>query len=344
MKNLFPLLFLSMLGTIVSAQDVASKKQKDNLAFPELLVFSNQFENYFSSKNKIEKIVSGKTFLEGPVWVESLNGLLFSDISENKIYFWNKKNGVSLWLEPSGDANGLLVDANGDLLLMQGNAILTHETKRQIGKIVNPKSNKTIADFVTKYEGKKFNSPNDIAMSSKGVLYFTDPDFGLKIFNPEKVEKELSFNGVYKYQNGKLKVLIDTLDQPNGIGISPDDKFLYVSDGIRLLCYELDNNGEIVKSLNFFHIDQVWEHMIPSTKIAWQAWDGMAVSKEGVIIAAGCGGVWFFSRTGVVLGHIQTPEFTTNTAVDDKGEYLYWTAGKLPSEKGESCLYRYKLR
>lgn len=343
MKNLFLFFLIFVLCSKASAQDSAFKKQKEQLTFPELLVFSNEFEIYFSSNNKIEKIVSDKRFLEGPVWVASLKGLLFSDINENKIYFWNKKKGLSLWLEPTGYANGLLVDANGDLLLMQGNANVTHETKRQIGRIANPKSNKTITDFVTNYEGRKFNSPNDAAMNSKGILYFTDPPLGLKDADADK-EKELSFNGVFKYEKGRPKLLIDSLSRPNGIGISPNDKFLYLTNRQILLCYELDTNGDIVKAVNFFNMQHVWEHMIPSAKLGWKAWDGMAVSKEGVIIAAGCGGVWFFSPNGVLLAHIQTPDFTSNTAIDDKGEYLYWTAGKLPSEKGGSCLYRYKLR
>ncbi len=343
MKNLLLFFLFFILCSKTSAQESALKKQKENLSFPELLVFSNEFENYFSSKNKIEKIVSDKRFLEGPVWVAALKGLLFTDMNENKIYFWNKKQGLSLWLELSGYANGLLLDANGDLLLMQGNVNVTHETKRQIGKIVNPKSNKTITDFVTNYKGKKFNSPNDAAMNSKGILYFTDPPLGLKDGDSD-LEKELSFNGVFKCEKGNPIISIDTLSRPNGIGIAPNDKFLYVTNKQKLLCYELDNNGDIVKAVNFFNMQQVWEHMIPSTKLGWKAWDGMAVSKEGVIIAAGCGGVWFFSPNGVLLAHIQTPEFTSNTAIDDKEEYLYWTAGKLPSEKGGSCLYRYKLR
>ena len=343
MKKLFLLLFSFILCTKVSAQNSISVKQKENLTSPELLVFSNEFENYFSSKNKIEKIVSDKRFLEGPVWVKALNGLLFTEMNENKIYFWNKKKGLSLWFEPSGYANGLLLDSNGDLLLMQGNVNVTNETKRQIGKIVNPKSNKKITDFITNYEGKKFNSPNDAAINSKRIIYFTDPPLGLKNGDLDK-EKELSFNGVFKYEKGKSKLLIDTLSRPNGIGIAPNDKFLYVTNKQKLLCYELDNNGDIVKAVNFFDIQQVYEHMIPSTKLGSKAWDGMAVSKKGVIIAAGCGGVWFFSPQGILLAHIQTPEFTSNTAIDDKEEYLYWTAGKLPSEKGGSCLYRYKLR
>ena len=264
-------------------------------------------------------------------------------MNENKIYFWNKKNGLSLWLEPTGYANILLPDANGDLLLMQGNHNSTHDTKRQIGKIVNPKSNKNITGFIANYEGKEFNSPNDAATNSKGILYFADPRLGLKDGDSDK-EKDQSFNGVFKYEKGIPKLLIDTLSRPNGIGISPNDKLLNVTNRQRLLCYELDNNGDIVKVVNFFDIQQVWEHMIPSTKPGWKAWDGMAVSKEGVTIAAGCGGVLFFSPKRVILGHIQTPEFTSNTAIDDKEEFLYWTAGKLPSEKGGSSLYRYKLR
>jgi gluconolactonase len=333
------LLFL-VTNTIILGQN--NYIQKENITFPELVVLTDEFENFFSGKNKIEKIVWDKHFLEGPVWVKTLKGLLFTDIPENKIYFWNKKKGLSVWLEPSGFANGLLLDANGNLLLMQGNYLSTSETKRQIGKIVNPKSNKLVTDFVTNYNGKKFNSPNDIALGSKGILYFTDPVYGLKNGDADK-EKELSFNGVYKLENNKVRLLIDTLKSPNGIGVSPNARHLYVSDSEtgRLLCYELNASGDIVQSVNFFNVQEVWNLTVPSTLLGW---DGMTVSKKGVIVAAGCGGVWFFSPKGVLLGYIQTPDFTSNTTIDDKEEYLYWTAGKLPFTKGSGTLYRYKLK
>lgn len=342
MKNLLLLFAFFTVSTIISAQNNIAKKQKENITFPELLVFTDEFENFFSSKNKIEKIVSNKYFLEGPVWGEGLNGLLFTDIPENKIYFWNKQKGLSVWLERSGFANGLLLDANGDLLLMQGNHNSTNETKRQIGKIVNPRSNKSITDFVTNYEGKKFNSPNDVALGPTRILYFTDPVYGLTKGDADK-EKELSFNGVYKFENNKVKVLIDSLKSPNGIGLSPDGKFLYVSDSEtgRLLCYELNDAGDIVKGVDFFNVQEIRDRTVSSTLFGW---DGMAVSKKGVILAGGFGGVWFISPKGVLLGHIQTPDFTSNTAIDDKEEYLYWTAGKLPFTKGSSALYRYKLK
>ena len=225
---------------------------------------------------------------------------------------------------------------------MQGNHHSTGKTKRQIGKIVNPTSNKKITDFITTFEGKKFNSPNDIALGSNGILYFTDPVYGLTNGDLDKL-KELPFNGVFKIENNKVKIIIDSLNSPNGIGLSPDKKLLYVSDSKtgRLLCYELDESGDIVKSVNFFNLKEMLEHTIPSTVLGW---DGMEVSKEGVIMAAGWGGVWFISPKGVLLAHIQTPDFTSNTAIDDNGEYLYWTAGKLPFTKGSSALYRYKLK
>lgn len=336
------LLAFFFFNITLSAQSDRTKKQKENITFPQLTVFSSEFDDYFSGHNKIEKIVSEKHFLEGPVWVSALNGLLFTDIPENKIYFWNQQKGLSVWLEPSGFANGLLLDANGDLLLMQGNHQSTRDTKRQIGKIVNPRSNKTITDYVTNYEGKKFNSPNDIALGANGGLFFTDPVYGLTDGNSDKF-KELPFNGIYKWENNKVTLLIDSLKSPNGIGISPNNKFLYVSDSKtgRLLCYELDSKGNIIRSVDFFNLKEMLEYTIPSTVLGW---DGMAVSGRGVVFAAGWGGVWMISPTGVLLGHIQTPDFTSNTAVDDKEEYLYWTAGKLPFTKGSSALFRYKLK
>lgn len=342
MKKSFLWVATIFLSMIASAQEIDTRKQKENISFPELMVFTKEFDQYFSGKNKIEKIVSDKHFLEGPVWVERLNGLLFTDIPENRIYFWNNSKGLSVWLEPSGFANGLLLDGNGDLLLMQGNHQSTQETKRQIGKIIDLRSNRKVTDFVTGYEGKKLNSPNDIVLGSIGILYFTDPDYGFKKGKADEL-KELPFNGVFKILNNRVTLLIDSLKSPNGIGVSPDNKFLYVSDSEtgRLLCYALDSKGDIVKSVDFFNLPEIWAHTIPSTVLGW---DGMAVSKKGVIMAAGCGGVWFISPKGILLAHIQTPDFTSNTAIDDKGEYLYWTAGKLPFTKGSSALYRYKLK
>lgn len=343
MKNnkFYLILFLALiLSNKISAQSNLIK-QKDQLSFPELFVFNNEFETYFSSNNNIEEIVSNKHFLEGPVWVDALNGLLFSDIPDNRIYFWNETKGLSIWLEPSGFSNGLLLDHNGDLILMQGNYASTSETKRQVGKIKNPKTNKTISNLVPNYNGKKFNSPNDAVLSSKGVLYFTDPPYGLTNADTD-IEKELPFNGVYKFKNNKVELLIDTIQRPNGIGLSIDSKFLYVAECEKgkLFCYELNRDGNIKNSVDFFDLNDIVKR---ATTSSMPYFDGMTVSKKGVILLTGYNGIWFVSPKGKLLGHIQTPEFTSNCALDSKEEYVYWTSGKYPYSKGSSSLHRYKL-
>jgi len=337
----YVLFILLTISTVTSAQN-KSTKQKEHITFPELFVFNNEFDSYFSSKNKIEEIVSNQYFLEGPVWVDALNGLLFSDIPENRIYFWNETKGLSVWLEPSGFVNGLLLDNNGDLILMQGNYASTSETKRQVGKIINPASNKTITDLVTNYEGKKFNSPNDAVFNSKGVLYFTDPPYGLTNADAD-IQKELPFNGVYKFENNKIELLIDSIQRPNGIGLSIDAKLLYVADCEKgkLLCYELNKAGTINKSVNFFDLKGIIDRTAASSM---PFFDGMTVSKKGVILISGYNGIWFVSPKGILLGHIQTPEFTSNCTLDTNEEYVYWTSGKYPYSKGSSSLHRYKLK
>jgi gluconolactonase len=342
-NNLLYFLLLSAIftGPIITSQNSNVLKQKENITFPELYVFNEEFETYFSGKNKIEKIVSNKTFLEGPVWVDDLNGLLFSDIPENRIYYWNDTKGLSIWLEPSGFANGLMLDDQGDLLLMQGNYASTNKTKRQIGKIVNPESNRSITDYVTNYNGKKFNSPNDVVLSSTGVIYFTDPPYGLINADDDNL-KELPFNGVYKLKNNKVELMIDSIKRPNGIAVSPDAKYLYIADtdNGRLLAYKLNKEGDIIKSVDFFDTKGIVDRTVSSSM---PFFDGMTVSKKGLIILTGYNGIWFVSPKGKLLAHIQTPEFTSNCTLDTREQYLYWTTGKYPYKKGSSSLYRYKL-
>jgi gluconolactonase len=338
---LLALLFIGQ-AHFLPAQINRSIRQKEAIAFPEWMVCNEAFYKYFSPKNKIEKIVSGKHFPEGPVWVAALNGLLFTDIPANKIYFWSEQKGLSVWLQPSGFANGLELDASGNLMVMQGNHLSTATTRRQVGKIINPAHNKKITGFITNYEGKKFNSPNDTALHPGGSLYFTDPVYGLINGNADK-EKELSYNGVYRFKNNKTLLIIDSLQSPNGIGVAPNGKHLYISDSEtgRLLCYALNAAGDIVGSVPFFNVPQVWELLVSSSV---RGWDGLAVSRQGVIVASGCGGLWFFSPWGILLAHIQTPDFTSNVAFDDKEEYIYWTAGKLPFSTGSGAVYRSKIK
>ena len=116
----------------------------------------------------VKKIAEGFQFVEGPLWFEG--ELLFSDIPANKIYKWNKDSGVKIFLDPSGNSNGLSIDNDGNLLLAQ-------HGKRRVTKLKSDKSEFALATY---FEGKKLNSPNDIAVKSDGSIYFTDPPYGIK--------------------------------------------------------------------------------------------------------------------------------------------------------------------
>jgi gluconolactonase len=183
-----------------------------------------------------EKLAEGFIWSEGPVWAPAIHSLLFSDVPSNAIYSWNEKEGIKLWLKPSGfsgegfysrepGSNGLLLDAKGRLVLCQhGN--------RQMARMATPveKPSAQFEVLANTYNGKKFNSPNDAAYDDKGDLYFTDPPYGLAK-QMQDSSKELAWQGVYKVnRDGKVVLLLDSLTRPNGISFFPGYKSLLVAN------------------------------------------------------------------------------------------------------------------
>ena len=192
-----------------------------------------EMDNFISKDSKIEIIAKGFSWSEGPVWSKKLNALLFSDVPNNVIYKWDEKNGLDVFIDKIGysgivhnlnksGTNGLIIDHDGNLIIcMHGD--------RRIVKLTNWKSNK-VFPVITSFNNKLFNSPNDLVYNSKKDLFFTDPPYGLKEGDNDKL-KELEFNGVFRLSNnGKLEVLIKNLTRPNGIAISVDEKTLYVAN------------------------------------------------------------------------------------------------------------------
>ena len=182
--------------------------------------------------------------------------LLFSDVPNNKVYKWTQADSAQLFLSPSGytgtapregevGSNGLAFDNKGRFLFCQ-------DGDRQIGRL-NVSLDSPKASFTTltsNYNGKKFNSPNDIVVSKNGTYYFTDPIYGLPKGANDPL-RELKFEGVFKVDtNGKTSLLIDSISRPNGIALSNDEKILYVgsSDDVhsKWYAYNLNNNGNII--------------------------------------------------------------------------------------------------
>ncbi|HSE42677.1 MAG TPA: SMP-30/gluconolactonase/LRE family protein, partial [Acidobacteriota bacterium] len=179
---------------------------------------------------KIFKLAEGFKFTEGPIWIDK-GYLLFSDPNSNVIYKYEPagEGKLSVFREKSGyegadiaeygqpGSNGLTLDREGRLTIDQ------HGNRR----VIRLEKDGSVTVLAERYQGKRLNSPNDLVYKSDGTLYFTDPPFGLPKFY-EDPRKELQFSGVYSLKNGKLRLVTKDLIGPNGIALSPDEKYLYV--------------------------------------------------------------------------------------------------------------------
>jgi gluconolactonase len=284
------------------------------------------FDALVAADAKIEKLAEGFTWSEGPVWLDGT--LLFSDVPENVIHRWTPgRQGADVFLKPSGmltpkpgfreqGSNGLARDAQGRLLICQ-------HGERRVARYAGGKFT-SIAD---RFEGKQFNSPNDLALHSSGAIYFTDPPYGLEGVNDSPL-KELPFNGVFRVsQSGEVTLLSKTLTYPNGIAFSPDEKFLYigVSDGkaTRVVAYDVKADGTLANERTFFDAQ-------PRVAAGDRGGcDGLKVDRNGNVWATGPGGVLVISPAGKLLGVIRTGQLTANCGWGDDGSTLYITADSM---------------
>ena len=196
------------------------------------------------------RLCTGFEFTEGPIWVAADEALLFSDIPGNRIHRWRPgSDAAEVYREPSGHSNGLTLDADGQLLACE------HSGRRvSRATYVARGGDGAGTDVVAAFEGKRFNSPNDLVMHSSGRLYFTDPTYGLprpvarRVMGDPDARKELDFQGVYLFDaDGTLTLLVDEFTQPNGLAFSPDEEVLYVGDSQDRIIrrYEVANDGSL---------------------------------------------------------------------------------------------------
>jgi gluconolactonase len=273
---------------------------------------------------RAEVLAQGYKWSEGPVWTGG--ALLFSDVPNNVIWRWHETDGAREFLSPSGytgsvprggepGSNGLAVDAAGRLHMCQ------HGDRRIARLAADGKSFETVAD---RFEGKRFNSPNDLVVRPNGDVYFTDPIYGL-VGHEKDPAREIPWSGVYRARAGGGVDLLDkTLTYPNGLAFSPDGKTLYVavSDPARAIwmAYDVDAGGAVANGRVFFDATS----FVKAGKKGLP--DGMKIDVAGNIFATGPGGVFVFSPAGKHLGTIVTGEPTANCAFGDDGGTLYMTA------------------
>lgn len=317
-ENLF--IFEIMTAHIVSVVFVASMA----LAAGEMSIerLDPALDKLISADAKIELLATGFKWSEGPVWDEKSGEILFSDVPNNVIHAW-KDGKVRDFMRPSGysgdvpawrssGSNGLTFDAMRRLLIAE-------HGDRRISMVMDDGVKKTVAD---RFEGKRFNSPNDIAVHSSGAIYFTDPIYGLPKGEDDPA-REIDFCGVFRVgTDGMVGLVTKELERPNGLAFSPKEKTLYVanSHGPRaiILAVSIDEDGMAAGTKVFFDTKGIAGKGSP---------DGLKVDEAGNLWATGPGGLLVISPEGKLLGRVLTGKATANVAFGGKdGKIVFMTA------------------
>ncbi|MBN9382760.1 MAG: SMP-30/gluconolactonase/LRE family protein [Chitinophagaceae bacterium] len=324
-------LFATSLCYFVAAAGCNTAPGHDT-ALGRIEIYDPSAAGLIDSNAVIEVIGRNYQWSEGPVWLPSQQTLLFSDVIANTVFQYRGKDTPVAYLTPSGytdtarrdgenGSNGLTLDKDGRLLLCQSG---NRQVVRMNAPLDSPRPSFTV--LAANYQGRKFNSPNDLVADKKGNIYFTDPIYGLPKHENDPT-RELRFEGVFKITGeGKTVLLIDSIQRPNGIALSPDEKVLYVgsSDDThpRWYAYHLDTAGNILDGGILLDGTE-----LKAKATVKQGADGFKVDRHGNIFSSGPDGVNILSPAGKLLGLIKVYHRpTSNCAFNETNDVLYITA------------------
>jgi len=260
-----------------------------------------RFDRLVLDNAPVECLGSDFRWIEGLVWMGDWNALLFQDLPRDRTMMWAEATGVSVWRQPSGKANGQARDR-------QGRVILCSNLARAVQRVEHDGSLTTLAD---RFEGRRLNAPNDVAVRSDGTIWFTDPTYGIaNDYEGLRQPSELR-PAVYRLDpgTGALAVVSGAFDGPNGLAFSPDERRLYVAetgdqtrpDPVQVLrVLDLAPDGAVLGTPRDFH------------KISPGYTDGLAVDESGNVWSSAADGVHCLAPDGALLGRILLPARVSN--------------------------------
>ncbi len=242
--------------------------------------------------NQAARWATGFGFTEGPSWHPD-GFFYFVDIRASRLYRLAPGGEPTVVREQTGEGNGTTFDLEGRLVICEGG-------NRRVTRLLPDGRVEPLAE---RFEGKRFNRPNDVVCRSDGSLYFTDP--GLRV--PLR-ERELPYAGVYRIAPDGAISLVADVEYPNGLAFSPDERILYVANTRwtqYILALEIGPDGAATRRRIFADLSSDEPDGVP---------DGMKVDVEGRVYCTGPGGTWVFAPDGSRLGIIRTPEVPANLA------------------------------
>ncbi len=285
------------------------------------------FNKLVNKNAKAEIIATGIMWSEGPVWVEKHKMLLFSEVRNNTVYKWTEAKGKEVYLKPSGYTGtiprGGEMGSNGLGLNIKGQLVLCQDGDRVVS-IMDAPLDKPKAKYIklaTGYNGKKFDSPNDLAFMKNGDIYFTDPFYGLEKGQSDPL-KEAKYQGVYRISKGKVTLLTTEITNPNGIGIFPGEKKIIIANSNPenpvWYTYDLDKNGLFTNKKIFFTAKTKTQGFFGSP-------DGLKIDKQGNVWASGPEGIWVINKHGKLLGRLIIEDLASNVSLSADEKTIYVT-------------------
>lgn len=263
----------------------------------------NRFTDLIDPNAAVTQIASGCIFTEGPLWHPIEQNLIFSDMPGDVRRRWSAATGVTEIARPSNKGNGMTYDADLNLLICE------HSTS----SVVRLRPDGTREVLASHFEGRELNSPNDIVVRSDGSIYFTDPTYGRMEGFGVLRDLQMGFQGVYRLAPGhkpgdEPQLVSDRymFSQPNGLCLSPCEKFIWVNDSeqMNIRFFDLGEDGRLMNARMFASgIKEDARDGMP---------DGMKVDTNGNIYVTAPGGIWVFDFHGVKLGEIEMPESAAN--------------------------------